>query len=341
MHRCLELAELGAGHTAPNPMVGAVLVHGDRIIGEGYHQQYGQAHAEVNCIRSVKEEDLPLIRQSTIYVSLEPCAHFGKTPPCADLIIAEKIPRAVIGCRDPFDKVNGKGIERLKAAGVEVELGILEKECTGLNKRFFTFNTLHRPYILLKWAQSADGKLARHDRNRVFISNEYTNRLAHRWRTEEASILVGANTARWDDPALTARLWKGPDPVRLVLDKDLHLPAGLRLFDGQARTIVFNTKKHGDGAAPGLSYYKLSPGNSLIPQVLQALYELRIQSVLVEGGATLLQSFIGEGCWDEARVITNEELHIGEGLPAPAMQDPKFLSREQFFSDTICYYART
>ncbi|HMH23501.1 MAG TPA: bifunctional diaminohydroxyphosphoribosylaminopyrimidine deaminase/5-amino-6-(5-phosphoribosylamino)uracil reductase RibD [Puia sp.] len=380
MHRCLELARLGAGHVAPNPMVGAVLVHKDRIIGEGWHRQYGQAHAEVNCIHSVKEEDLPLIQQSTLYVSLEPCAHFGKTPPCADLIIVKKIPRVVIGCRDPFEEVNGKGIEKLRAAGVEVELGVLEKECIHLNRRFFTFNTLHRPYILLKWAQSSDGKLAPEDRSRVFISNEYTNRLVHRWRTEEASILVGTNTALYDDPALTARLWKGPDPIRLVLDKDLRLPQSLRLFDRKVRTIIFNTVEQGEadghwsggrageggssGSAGGssdgadgssgetgktggtdddsrhatLSWYKLTAGSSLIPQLVQALYQLRIQSVLVEGGATLLQAFISEGYWDEARVITNEDLYIGEGLSAPVMNGPQLISREQFFSDTLCCY---
>jgi diaminohydroxyphosphoribosylaminopyrimidine deaminase/5-amino-6-(5-phosphoribosylamino)uracil reductase len=205
-------------------MVGAVLVYEDRIIGEGYHQLYGKAHAEVNCINSVKEEDQPLIARSTIYVSLEPCAHYGKTPPCADLIIARRIPRVVVGCRDPFPEVDGKGIEKLRAAGVEVTVGVLEAECKELNRRFFTFHTQHRPYIVLKWAQSMNGRIAGDGEGRVLISNAYTNRLVHRWRSEEAGILVGTRTALADDPALTARLWNGPDPVRLVIDKELRLP---------------------------------------------------------------------------------------------------------------------
>lgn len=336
MTRCLDLALLGAGYTAPNPMVGAVLVYKDRIIGEGYHRQYGQAHAEVNCLASVKEEDLSFIPKSTLYVSLEPCAHFGKTPPCADLIIEKMIPRVVVGCRDPFKEVNGKGIEKLEAAGVKVELGLLEKECIELNRRFFTFNTQQRPYIILKWAQSGDGKLASSDGARVFISNEFTNRLVHKWRTEEASILVGTNTALADDPALTARLWKGPDPVRLVIDKELRLPASLKLFDGQVKTVVFNTMKQGEQG--NLLYYQLAAGSSLVHQMVRALYELKVQSVLVEGGVQLLQSFIDEGYWDEARVITNHEVRIKNGLPAPVLNDTEVLSEEKILSDILCYY---
>ena len=203
MHRCIQLAKLGAGYVAPNPMVGAVLVQRDRIIGEGYHQQYGGPHAEVNCIASVNETDKDLISASTLYVSLEPCSHFGKTPPCADMIIKHKIPKVVIGSRDPSKEVNGKGIEKLKAAGVEVEVGILENECKTLNRRFFIFNTQHRPYIILKWAQTADHKIAGITDERLFISSEVTNRLVHKWRSEEASILVGTNTALYDDPELT------------------------------------------------------------------------------------------------------------------------------------------
>ena len=351
MLRCLELALLGAGHTAPNPMVGAVLVHEDRIIGEGYHRQYGQAHAEVNCIAAVKEADRPLIQQSTLYVSLEPCAHFGKTPPCADLIVEKRIPRVVVGCRDPFPQVNGKGIEKLLAAGVEVVLGVLEKECIHLNNRFFTFNTLHRPYILLKWAQSANGKIAAGGGNgpigngspdngptgtRTLISNEYINRLVHKWRSEEAAILVGTHTALSDDPALTVRSWKGPNPIRMVIDKENRLPSTLQLFDRQVPTIVFNTLRHEE--VGNLRYYQLATDSSLVHQVVGALYQLKIQSVLVEGGARLLQSFIDEGYWDEARVITNNELEIPGGLASPVLKDPQFLSRETLFSDTLRYY---
>jgi diaminohydroxyphosphoribosylaminopyrimidine deaminase / 5-amino-6-(5-phosphoribosylamino)uracil reductase len=324
MHRCLQLARLGAGHVAPNPMVGAVLVYDGKIIGEGYHQRYGEAHAEVNCIASVKESDQHLIPQSTLYVSLEPCAHFGKTPPCADLIIARKIPKVVVGCRDPFTEVNGKGIEKLEAAGVEVMVDVLEAECKKLNKRFFTFHTLHRPYIILKWAQTADGKISSGSDQRLLISNEYSNRLVHKWRSEEAAILVGTNTALADDPGLATRLWQGPSPVRLVIDRTLRLPASLQLFNREVRTIVFNTTRHEEDG--NLLYYQVADDTSLVHQVVQALYQLQIQSVLVEGGARLLQSFIDEGLWDEIRRISSRQSSPGDnagtsGLPAPELKD--------------------
>lgn len=345
MKRCLELALLGAGHVAPNPMVGAVLVFDERIIGEGYHERYGEAHAEVNCIRSVRPEDLALIGRSTMYVSLEPCAHHGKTPPCADLIIKMNIPRVVVGCRDPFKEVNGKGIEKLLAAGITVDQGVLEEECIYLNRRFFTFNVHHRPWILLKWAQSANGKIATYG-GRTLISNEYTNRLVHKWRSEEASILVGTNTALSDDPELTARLWNGPDPVRLVVDKKLRLPRHLKIFDGKVRTIVFNAARHDMGEASGLEapgsgspgYYQLAEDSNLVHQLVIALYQLKIQSVLVEGGAKLLQSFIDEGYWDEARIITNKSMQIPDGLAAPELGASRLLLTEERFSDTIQFY---
>lgn len=339
MRRCLDLALLGAGHVAPNPMVGAVLVHEDRIIGEGYHRQYGKAHAEVNCIASVRPEDVSLIPHSTIYVSLEPCAHHGKTPPCADLVIGKRIPRVVVGCRDPFPEVNGKGIEKLQAAGVEVILGVLEKECIDLNKRFFRFHTQHRPYIILKWAQTANGRIAGPGDSRLLISNELTNRLVHRWRTEEASILVGPRTALLDDPALTARLWTGPDPIRLVIDKDLQLPENLQLFNGKVRTIVFNNHKHEEHGI--IEYYQLSGDSSLIHQLIVGLHHLKIQSLIVEGGARLLQSWIDEDQWDEARVITNDALEVPAGLPAPQLRHARLVSRESLSSDTIRYYEHT
>ncbi|MBI3882924.1 MAG: bifunctional diaminohydroxyphosphoribosylaminopyrimidine deaminase/5-amino-6-(5-phosphoribosylamino)uracil reductase RibD [Sphingobacteriales bacterium] len=253
MQRCLELAKLGAGSVAPNPMVGAVLVYEDRIIGEGYHQQYGQAHAEVNCINSVKKEDKELISKSTIYVSLEPCAHYGKTPPCVNLIIEKQIPHVVVACRDSYKEVNGKGIEILKATGVNVVLGILEKEAIELNKRFFTFHREQRPYIILKWAQSGNAKIGNADFSRVLISNEQTNKHVHKWRSEEAAILVGTNTALYDNPSLTTRLWQGNNPVRLVIDTDLKLPTSLQLFNGEVKTIVFNKVKQEAGI---LFYYR-------------------------------------------------------------------------------------
>jgi diaminohydroxyphosphoribosylaminopyrimidine deaminase/5-amino-6-(5-phosphoribosylamino)uracil reductase len=318
-------------------MVGAVLVHNNRIIGEGYHQQYGGPHAEGHCINSVKEEDRHLISQSVIYVSLEPCAHFGKTPPCADLIIAKKIPEVVIGVRDPFKQVDGKGVEKLKAAGVKVTIGVLEQACKDLNKRFITFHTKHRPYIMLKWAQTANGKMAAEaGGERLLISNEFTNRLVHKWRSEEAAILVGTNTALFDDPALTARLWKGAHPVRLVVDMNLRLPASLQLFDQQVKTIVFNSLKQEE--KENLLYYQVTQDVPLVHQVVHALYQLKIQSVLVEGGAQLLQSFIDEGWWDEIRVITNNEQVVAQGLPAPHMESGRLVHQETLFTDTLHYF---
>jgi len=336
MQRCLQLAKLGAGHTAPNPMVGAVLVCESRIIGEGYHEQYGQAHAEVNCINSVAEEDRDLIQRSVMYVSLEPCAHHGKTPPCADLIIRMNIPKVVVGCRDPFKEVNGKGIEKLLAAGVEVVTGVLENECRSLNKRFFTFHTQHRPYVLLKWAQTADGKIAGNTAERLFITNGITNKLVHKWRSEEAAILVGTNTALLDDPALDNRLWAGKSPVRLVIDMDLKLPLSLQLFDKKNRTIVFNALRHDE--SENLSYYQVTQEVNIIHQVLNACYHHNILSMMVEGGAKLLQSFIDEGVWDEARIITNSTLYIQQGLPAPQLKDFCFHHNEKISNDNIGYF---
>lgn len=336
MHRCLQLAQLAASYTAPNPMVGAVLVHGERIIGEGYHQQYGQPHAEVNCINSVTEEDKHLITSSIIYVSLEPCAHWGKTPPCADLIIQKQIPKVVVGCRDPFKQVDGKGIEKLLHAGVEVIKGVLEDECRSINKRFFTFHTQHRPYILLKWAQTADNKIARLSPERLLISNNITNKLVHKWRSGEAAILVGTNTALADDPSLTTCLWQGKSPVRLVVDMQLRLPQHLQLFNGQQRTIVFNTVKHEE--AGNTLYYQVTEDVSIVHQVLNACYQNNIQSIMVEGGAKLLQSFIDEGLWDEANIITNEQLFIGEGLPAPTLNDFHFTISEHILTDRIDHF---
>jgi len=350
MHRCLELARLGGGSVAPNPMVGAVLVYEDRIIGEGYHQKYGEAHAEPNCIASVNEGNRHLIQQSTLFVSLEPCAHFGKTPPCADLIVEQKIPKVVVGYRDPFVEVNGKGIEKLKAAGVEVELGVLEEQCRELNKRFFTFHTQHRPYVILKWAQTADTKIANADYSRILISGEHTNRLVHKWRSEEMAIAVGTNTAFFDDPELTTRLSPGKNPVRIVVDMDLRLPKTLKLFNSKTPTIVFNTREHtlplqkisiNELEQTGVGYYQVTEDVSLVHQMMNALYQMNIQSVLVEGGSYLLQSFIDESVWDEARIITNEQLSIGAGLPAPVLKDGILQSSEQIFSDAIQTYKNT
>ena len=347
MHRCIELARLASGHVAPNPMVGSVLVYQDRIIGEGYHRQYGRPHAEVNCIASVGEEDQSLISESTLYVSLEPCAHYGKTPPCADLIIRHRIPKVIVGCRDPFVQVNGKGIEKLREAGVEVEVGVLENECKELNKRFFTLHTQNRPFILLKWAQTADHRIAGEGSSRLRISNEFTNRLVHKWRSEEMGIVVGTNTAQTDDPQLNVRLWPGENPVRIVVDMNLRLPQWLQLFNGEIPTIVFNKHKHSlpvEKLNPhdlaGVNYYQVTEDVSLVHQLLNGLYQLNVQSILVEGGSRLLQSFIEEDLWDETSVITNEQLFAGNGLPAPLLHNAQLVETMTLSTDVLRFYRR-
>jgi diaminohydroxyphosphoribosylaminopyrimidine deaminase/5-amino-6-(5-phosphoribosylamino)uracil reductase len=336
MYRCLHLAQLGAGTVAPNPLVGAVLVHDDQIIGEGYHRQFGGPHAEVNCIYSVKDEDREKIPHAVLYVSLEPCAHYGKTPPCTDLIISQKIPAVVIGCRDPFEAVNGKGIEKLRAAGVDVQYGILETQCREINKRFFVYHTRQRPYILLKWAETVNGKINDGTGNRLHISNEYTNRLVHKWRSEEAAILVGTNTALQDDPELTTRYWNGPSPLRAVVDRDLKLPASLKLFNNKQRTIIFNTRKA--EVNDNLVYYQVTDKKSLVQQIIQAFYQMNILSVMVEGGAALLQSFINENCWDEARVLTNKNLKTENGTDAPVLPVQGPAQELTLGNDSIKFY---
>jgi len=336
MHRCLQLAKLGSGYVAPNPLVGALLVYENRIIGEGYHEMYGGAHAEVNCIDSVKPEDQTLIAASTLYVSLEPCAHFGKTPPCSNLIIQHKIPKVVVGCRDPFPLVNGKGIEQLKNAGIEVIVGIEEETCKQLNKRFFTFHQLQRPFVVLKWAQSSNLKINAFGIDRLFITNDFSNRLVHKWRSEEASIMVGTNTALADNPALTTRLWSGRHPVRIVVDMELRLPQDLILFNRKFSTIVFNAIK--DEEEENILYYKVAADESLAIQIMQALYELKLQSVIIEGGSRLLQHFIDEGIWDQICTITNNDLVVTEGLSAPELPLAKKEKEFNLLTDTISIY---
>jgi diaminohydroxyphosphoribosylaminopyrimidine deaminase / 5-amino-6-(5-phosphoribosylamino)uracil reductase len=334
MWRCVELAKLSAGNVAPNPMVGAVLVCENKIIGEGFHQKYGEAHAEVNCVNSVAEINKPLIEKSTIYVSLEPCAHHGKTPPCADLIIKNKIKRVVIGCQDIYKEVAGKGIEKLQNAGLKVITGVLDNECRDLNKRFFTFHQKQRPYVILKWAQSANGKIGS-EKERILISNDYTNRIVHKWRSEESAILVGTNTALMDDPSLTTRLWNGKNPVRIVIDTQLKLPLTLNVFNKVANTLIFNFFKN--STENNLTYIKADPEN-FIGKTLSALYELSIQSVLIEGGARTLQSFIDRGLWDEARIITNEEMVMENGISAPEPKNFVLIDKEKYLNDRIHYY---
>ena len=335
MRRCIQLAANGLCRTAPNPMVGAVVVCDGRIIGEGYHVRCGEAHAEVNAIRSVA--DPSLLRRSTLYVSLEPCSHYGKTPPCADLIIEKQIPRIVVGCLDPFPQVAGRGIRKLRDAGREVTVGVLEQECRRLLRRFITFHTLHRPYVTLKWAQSADGfiDIRRTGGVPARLSDDYTLMLVHKRRAEHSAILVGTRTALLDNPSLTVRRWYGPSPVRVTIDRRGTLPEDLHLFDGTVRTLVFTeTPRPG---RPNVEYVPADFSRPLLPQLLASLYERNLQSLLVEGGAATLQAFIDAGLWDEAFVETSPRRLPG-GVAAPLLNKEKISDTEQHFGRYIRHY---
>ncbi|HEY0262724.1 MAG TPA: bifunctional diaminohydroxyphosphoribosylaminopyrimidine deaminase/5-amino-6-(5-phosphoribosylamino)uracil reductase RibD [Chitinophagales bacterium] len=314
MLRAIELAEKGLGSVSPNPLVGAVLVYNDKIIGEGFHEQYGKAHAEVNCLNSVREEDKHLISEATLYVTLEPCSHYGKTPPCADLIIANKIPRVVVGHQDPFAEVAGKGIARLRENGVEVTTFVLEKESAFQNRRFLTFQTKKRPYIILKWAESADGFIAPKDNIPYWLTNEHSKKLSHKWRTEEDAIMVGYNTVLRDNPQLTARLWKGRNPVRIVIDEQLALTKNAKVFNDEARTIIFNFVE--DKTENNLQFIKLNSEKNLAHEIAHKLYAEKIQSVIIEGGTKLLSKFIAEKLWDEARIFKTE-IELKNGIATP------------------------
>lgn len=306
--RCFELAINGVGYVAPNPLVGCVIVCDGKIIGEGYHQQYGGPHAEVNAINSVKDKSL--LSRATLYVNLEPCSHFGKTPPCANLIIESKIPKVVICNTDPFELVSGKGIQLLRKHNIEVITGVLEKEGRVLNKRFFTWVEKKRPYVILKWAQSADGYIWSEKQSK--ISNDYFNMLNHFWRTHEPAILIGKNTALIDNPLLTSRLVYGPNPKRIVVDFNLELPGTLNLFNSDAKTIVLNNKK--EELQNNITFKKISDKNT--STILDALFELKIQSVIIEGGRQLLTSFINDGLWDEIRKLESNVM-LNSGVAAP------------------------
>lgn len=322
IHRCLELAQNGIGTTYPNPLVGSVIVHKDKIIGEGWHKKPGGSHAEVIAIEAVKDKNL--LKESTLYVNLEPCSHFGKTPPCADLIIEYEIPKVVIGTIDPFAEVCGNGISKLKNAGVEVEFGFLEKECNELNKRFFTFHQKKRPYIILKWAQTQNGFIAplHKDHNRpVWISNEFSRQLVHKWRSEEQAILVGTNTVLQDNPKLNTRDWKGENPARIILDRELKIPEDYSVYDNRSKTI-FITEKHKISNQENLFFETTNFKNNLNSQILDILYKHKIQSVIIEGGAKILQSFIDDNLWDEARIFTSY-LTLKKGIKAPDFNSKK------------------
>lgn len=329
MHRCLQLASNGLGRTAPNPMVGAVLVHEDRIIGEGFHTGFGKPHAEVMAIRACKQPEL--LPYSTLYINLEPCSHHGKTPPCSDLILEKKIPKVVIANTDPNPLVAGNGIEKLRKAGTEVITGICEKEGEELNRRFFTFHRKKRPYILLKWAQTADGFLDANETGPLKITSAGTDQLVHLWRTQEQAIWVGYRTALKDNPRLTARLFPGKNPLRIVNDRENTLPAHLHLFSDGNPTLVFNIKESSqEKSVERIQVYSL-------PEMLNTLFQKEIQSILVEGGADTLAQFIEADLWDEARVIVGK-ISAGEGLKAPGLVHAELIKTEDCGQDRIYYF---
>lgn len=327
MRRCLQLARCGFFGAPPNPMVGAVVVHDGQIIGEGYHIRCGGPHAEVNAINSVKDESL--LKDSTVYVSLEPCSHYGKTPPCADLLVSKKVKRVVVGCIDPFAKVQGRGIEKLRSAGIEVTVGVLEEECLELNRRFVTFQSKKRPYVTLKWAQSANGYIAARESGRTHISTPMTQMNSHRLRAMNDAILVGRRTAECDNPSLTTRSWVGKNPLRIVLDRHASLPADLALFNGEAPTLAVTEREYPE-TRPGVEFFHPDYSMPLLEQLLSELHRRGIQTLLVEGGTKVLQSFIDSGLWDEA-FVEHGSITIDGRVPAPKMPKVSACEPKQFF----------
>lgn len=331
MQRCLDLAQKALGKTYPNPMVGCVIVHNDVIIGEGFHEKAGEAHAEINAINSVTNPEL--LKESTIYVSLEPCAHFGKTPPCASKIVEIGFKKVVIGTVDSHDKVNGKGKQIIEDAGIEVVSGVLEKQCKELNKRFFTFHQKQRPFIILKWAESADGFLDK-DFKPTQIGNPLTKQFVHQLRSQEHAILVGTQTALTDNPSLTTREVVGRNPVRILIDFELKVPRDFNLYNKEAQTIVFNSVK--ESIEENITFIKIARENFL-ENLMQKLFEQQIQSVIIEGGRFTLQQFIVKNLWDETIIIKNEKLNLLNGTNAPNFKAQKFEAK-QFRDNTIEFY---
>ena len=334
--RCIELAKNGLGTTYPNPLVGCVIVFGNKIIGEGWHIKSGESHAEVIAIESVKNKEL--LSSSTLYVSLEPCSHFGKTPPCADLILKYNIPNVVIGTIDPNSKVAGKGIQKLIDAEVNVTVGILEKECNELNKRFFTFHKKNRPYIILKWAESSDRFISpknKSEQKPVWISNEYSRQLVHKWRSEEQAILVGTQTILDDNPTLTVREWVGENPIRVVIDKENNIDSSSNVYDNQAKTIVFSNKEINSNFDT-IQYIKIDFDKNSTQAIADKLFENNIQSIIIEGGRKTIQSFIDADLWDEARVFIGE-INLIEGTKAPEL-NRSFHSKVTVKNDTLLTY---
>ncbi|MDJ0646732.1 MAG: bifunctional diaminohydroxyphosphoribosylaminopyrimidine deaminase/5-amino-6-(5-phosphoribosylamino)uracil reductase RibD [Flavobacteriaceae bacterium] len=336
IRRCLELAKFGLGTTSPNPMVGCVIVHDDKIIGEGYTSVYGGNHAEVNAIRAVK--DPSLLKDAALYVSLEPCNHFGKTPPCSDLIVKSGIKNVVVGCVDPFEKVAGKGIEKLKAHGCDVSVGILERACLEMNKRFLTFHAKERPYIILKWAETQDGFIDInrdvHSKNQAkpnWITNQYSRQLVHKWRVEEDAILVGTNTVLKDNPKLNSRHWKGKNPVRVVLDRNLRVPTTYHIYNGEQKTIILTERE--SPSAENLFFEQLDFSKNLVRQICHVLYKHKLLSVIIEGGQQTLQAFIDAKVWDEARIFTGIDFFL-DGISAPDITG-KLISETEVQGDRL------
>lgn len=322
MQRCLELAVMGNGNVSPNPMVGCVIVHNQQIIGEGYHQKIGKAHAEVNAIKNVfdnyGDKAIELLKNATAYVSLEPCSHFGKTPPCTDLLIKHQIKRVVIGNTDPFENVNGKGIARLKNAGIEVNVHILEEKCKWVNRRFFTRIAQQRPYFILKWAQTHNGYFAPNNPTQQWISGPEAKTLTHQWRSEEDAILVGKNTVLADNPQLNVREVNGRNPIRIIIDKTLSIPLHYSIFNDVAKTIVFNEIK--TDVEANIHYVQMEDMQFYLPQkIAYQLYLMDIQSVIIEGGVNILNQFITANLWDEARIFTSKT-SWQSGIYAPKLK---------------------
>lgn len=332
MQRALELAAMGLGTVSPNPMVGCVIVHKDRIIGEGWHQRYGGPHAEVLALDQVKNK--ALLPESTLYVTLEPCSHHGKTPPCADRIVRDRVGRVVICNKDSNPVVSGMGIRRMIAGGVKVHNDVLEEQGRQLNKRFFTFHEKKRPYIILKWAQTTDCFIARENYESKWISHAFSRKMAHKWRTEEDAVMVGTNTAQYDNPRLNARDWQGKNPVRIVIDKHLRLDRELFLFDQSQPTLCYNLQEH--RTEKNLELIRLTPGNFL-PDLFHDLFNKKIASVMVEGGSSLLQSLINLGLWDEARVFQSRAA-FGAGISAPGLGEMLMTETTQLGEDELSVY---
>ena len=336
MQRCLDLAENALGKTYPNPIVGCVIVHEGKIIGESWHKKAGDAHAEVNAINSVK--DKTLLSTSTLYVSLEPCVHYGKTPPCSELIIKHNIPHVVVGCKDSFSKVSGKGIQSMRESGIKVDVDVLKDKCVESHKRFFTFHNKKRPYIILKWAETNDGFIAPAKQKLgepFWITSKESKILVHKWRSQESSILIGANTAKLDNPSLTVRLWNGNNPLRIVIDENLKLNNNLNIFNNSAKTLVFNNKKN--IVFDNIEYCMID-FNSIHQEIMKSLYNKGVHSLIIEGGRETLQSFIDIGLWDEARVFVGNK-NLENGVHAPKIKE-KYISEEMVSSDLLRRYRR-